>query len=72
MHLHPSKREHHLISPTLIPDLKHLKRIMENWQKQIDEFRPDRVSKSTRTDRRAHTFAQLLTPNRSVSSANWR
>jgi hypothetical protein len=45
---------------------------MENWQKQIDEFRPDRVSKSTRTDRRAHTFAQLLTPNRSVSSANWR
>ncbi|KAK2396120.1 hypothetical protein QL285_057793 [Trifolium repens] len=50
--------------PTLIPDSKHFKEIMENWQKQTNDLRGDVDQLTDKLDRVLEILANLSLPSR--------
>ncbi|KAK2368225.1 hypothetical protein QL285_081434 [Trifolium repens] len=61
-HLHPFTSTASF--PTLIPDSKNFKEIMENWQKQIDDLRGDVDQLTDKLDRVLEILASLSLPSR--------
>ena len=61
-HLHPFTSTASF--PTLIPDSKYFKRIMENMQKQIDALRGDVDQVTDKLDRVLEILASLSLPSR--------
>ncbi|KAK2372964.1 hypothetical protein QL285_074036 [Trifolium repens] len=61
-HLHPFTSTASSLTP--IPDSKHFKEIMENWQKHIDDLRGDVDQLTDKLDRVLEILASLSLPSR--------